>query len=475
MPRLLLAALLAAVSLASGATALAASPDTGSLLPTASPLDAVTGVLSPRRIPGAVSELVGRARLEQGLSAVLLDERYLQAEDESCLVVRHGPEVLYSHQPDRPVIPASTLKVVTGWAALRRFGSDHRFVTEVRAPTPPRGGSVERLWLVGGGDPLLATAEYAARFTNQPQTYTSLESLADAVRGAGVTAVADRVYGDDGLFDAARYLPTWKAAYVTENEVGPVGALVVNDNFTAWRPKDVAAADPAAHGAAVLSGLLAGRGVAIAGPGAAGAVPGGRGASVLVAKVESPPMLAVVGEMLAESDNLTAEVLLKALGRSFGAGGTWKAGLSVVHATLVEAGLPADRIVQHDGSGLERGNRATCSALLDVLLEERESAALGAGLAIAGTTGTLSQRLTDDQVKGRVRAKTGSIDNVSGLVGFAESGDGTLAFALVGNGLPRSVRAARDFADAIARVVVAYPDAPVPDELGPLAPVVRAG
>lgn len=474
MSRSVLAGLLAIVALLSAAAAVAAGPsEPSAALASESPPALATGVLSPRRVPGVVAEMVGRVRLQDGLVAVLNDDRFASAEDESCLIVEHGGERVFAHQPDRSVIPASTLKLVTGWAALRRLGPAQRFVTEVRASSRPEAGAVDRLWVVGGGDPLLATSDYVAHFGNQPQTHTSLEALADAVRASGVTQVRDRVHADDTRYDGERYLPSWKEGYLLDNEVGPISALVVNDNFTAWEPEDVAAPDPATHGAVVLGELLTQRGVQIAGPPAGGRAPT-RG-TVVVARVESPPLTAVVGQMLAESDNLTAEMLVKEMGHRFGGRGSWAAGLQVIRDTVAEAGHPLDQLTQLDGSGLERDNRVTCALLLDVLDDDEHEAALAAGLAVAGETGTLRVRLGDAPVRGRVKAKTGSIDNVAGLVGYAESGAGTLEFALVGNGLPRSARSGREFADAIARVLVRYPDVPPAASLEPLPPVPSPG
>ena len=465
----ILAALLAIVALMSGAAAVAAGPTDPAFDDTTDSAAAlVTGVLSPRRAPGLLAEAVGQVRLENGLLAVLRDERYADADAESCLVVERDGQSIFSYQPDRPVMPASTLKLVTGWAALTKFGLDHRFETVVRASAQPKGGVVDRLWIVGGGDPLLATAAYAEHFTNQPQAYTSMDALADAVRRAGVTEVRDRVYGDDSRFDSERYLPSWKDGYVTDNEVGPVSALTVNDNFTAWRPEDVATNDAAAHGAAVLEALLEERGVTIAGDAAAGRSPGG---AVVLAKTESPPMTQIVAQMMRESDNLTAEVLVKALGQRFAKSGSWAAGLEVVRTTLQEAGYHVDDLRQLDGSGLERDNRVTCTLLLEVLDEDDLRDALAAAMPVAGESGTLRVRLTEPEVRGRVKAKTGAIDNVAGLVGYAEARSATLEFALVGNGLPRSAQRGREFADAVARVLVAHPAVPPIGDLEPRPPV----
>lgn len=467
--RLLLgASLFALLAAASGFGAVASG--IGDPAPTGpGALVATTGVLSPRRAPGVLAGEIGRARLAAALDAALEDDRFADAEHESCLVVEESDEPIYSRHADRPVIPASTLKLVTGVAALRRLGGAHRFVTEVRAAAPPVAGAVDDLWIVGGGDPLLATADYAGQLPNQPQAHTALEDLADRVRRAGVTQVRGRVRGDTSRYDATAFLPSWKEGYLVDGEVGPVAALVVNDNFVSWRPKPVATSDPAGHGAAALSALLVARGVAVGGPGIAGAAPG---RTVKIAEIESPPLTAIVRQMLTESDNVTAEMLVKALGAEFGKGGSWTAGLQVVRDTLEEAGYDVADLAQRDGSGLERDNRLTCRLLLALLDDVEEGAALAAALPLSGESGTLRLRLSEPDVKGRVRAKTGALDHVSGLVGYVESGGGTLEFALVANGLPRSLQTGRELADAVARALVAYPA--VPDRAA-LEPLSRGG
>ena len=67
------------------------------------------------------------------------------------------------------------------------------------------------------------------------------------------------VLGDDSRYDAERFVPSWPASYATSREAGPLGALLVNDGAESLRPLR-SAADPAVHGAAVLTQLLAGSG-----------------------------------------------------------------------------------------------------------------------------------------------------------------------------------------------------------------------
>src|SRR5207237_6836157 len=108
----------------------------------------------------------------------------------ACLVVRDGANELYARSADVPLAPASTQKLLVAAAALNQLGPDFRFTTTVVAPAPPKNGAVDALWLVGSGDPLLATPEYTAHLVAEPRTrdtpVTPMAALADAVAAAGI-------------------------------------------------------------------------------------------------------------------------------------------------------------------------------------------------------------------------------------------------------------------------------------------------
>ena len=149
-----------------------------------------TPVFSLRRVPALLSRVVADTHLGADLDRILSDPVYAGARDRSCLVVADpgGGRVHYSRQPSLALIPASTLKLLTSAAALAQLGADRRFTTEVRAGAPPADGVVGELYLVGGGDPLLSTADFAAEggYMGQPRRSTSIEALADKVSAAGV-------------------------------------------------------------------------------------------------------------------------------------------------------------------------------------------------------------------------------------------------------------------------------------------------
>lgn len=357
----------------------------------------------------------------------------------SCLMVLHGDQVLFERNPDLAVTPASTMKLLTATAVLARIDAHERLRTTVRAAGMPVNGVVDGdLYLVGGGDPVLGTVDWAAHFERQPRLFTSIESLADRIVGRGIREIRGRVVGDDGRYDRERYVASWPARYRANNVTGRLSALSVNDGFAVWDRRaaaDVPWDDPPRDAAAVLTTLLRARGVTVGGEPAAGAVVSD---AVELAAVESPTIARLVAAMLQDSDNGTAELLVKELGVRVGRQGTTAAGTAAMTDTLAAMGLPLRDVDIRDGSGLDRGNRITCRLLAAVLGEVDRRGPIADGLPVAAQSGTLAERFLATPVAGRLRAKTGWIGGVASLAGYADGPTGVLTFAQVLNGVGKT-------------------------------------
>src|SRR5262249_4030887 len=148
----------------------------------------------------------------------------------------------------------------------------------------------------------------------------------------------------------------------------------------------------------------------VAASAAATDAPAATAAPVQVASIASPPLGEVITEMLQESDNNTAELLLKELGLQTSGHGSTAAGGAAARAVLTGRGVPAGAVHAVDGSGLDRSDRVTCAALLTVLRRQPVDGPLIAGLAVAGESGTLRDRFRTNPAKGRLRGKTGTLD-----------------------------------------------------------------
>jgi serine-type D-Ala-D-Ala carboxypeptidase/endopeptidase (penicillin-binding protein 4) len=153
-----------------------------------------------------------------------------------------------------------------------------------------------------------------------------------------------------------------------------------------------------------------------------------------LASVDSPTIANLVALTNTPSDNFFAEMLVKDLGARFGAGGTTAAGAAVVQSQMASTFNIHPRL--NDGSGLSRFDRTTPVQVVTLLRGMASNAAFTSSLAVAGRTGTLQHEMRGTYAQGRCRGKTGTLHDVSNIVGYCRAMDGhTLAFALMMNGV----------------------------------------
>jgi serine-type D-Ala-D-Ala carboxypeptidase/endopeptidase (penicillin-binding protein 4) len=417
----------------------------------------VTPLWSARRMPQVIALSAVRQRFASVIAGFAAPGR--------CVAVDGPPGSLARVATTVPLAPASTEKLLTGAAALHVLGPSHVFTTRVAALAAPVDGVIHGdVYLVGGGDPVLATPSYRARLAANPVTAseptTALADLAGALAAAGVQRIDGAVVADDSRYDAVRYLPSLKPS--ERSDIGPLGALTVDDGIG---PSGIPTDDPALLTARALGALLTERGVSVAGTTRRGIAPAG---VTTLASVRSPRLDAIVESMLTVSDNYTAELLVRAVGLRVTGVGSTAAGLPAVIATLTRLGLPTAGVSLADGSGLSPENRVTCAALLGAieLGDRTETRALRVGLAVAGRTGTLAMRFIGDPLAGRLRAKTGRINGVVGLAGVVPTPAGQVRFAFLANG-DFSVAGGEALQDQIAHLVASYPVVPQTRRLVP--------
>jgi D-alanyl-D-alanine carboxypeptidase/D-alanyl-D-alanine-endopeptidase (penicillin-binding protein 4) len=423
-----------------------------------------TPLWSPRRVPTLLVDAVGAQRLQSALNAELA------AEPTSCYEVAEGAEPIASHNPDTPLVPASTQKLLTTTAAVAILGPTFRFETQVVAPAAPVGGTLDHLWLVGSGDPVLSTDAFAALLQASPLTHgdatTSLSTLANSIVAAGVKSIPGGIIGDDSRYDQQRYVPSWPTSYRTDPEIGPLGALTVDDGYTVTNGTVKPVPDPALYAAQALTALLAAHGVQVGPASAHQVAPAG---STTIASVQSPTLHDIAVSVLRSSDNLGAELFAKEIGVRTSGQGTTVAGVHGVLTTLAKLGVPTAGVSLVDGSGLDHTNHVTCRALASVLnlAATPQFRTVLDGLPVAGQQGTLALQLRNTALAGKLRAKTGSLDGVSGLAGLLDAGR-PLRFALIANGpnIPTET-AADNIRELFAGVLASFPDAPAPDALVP--------
>jgi D-alanyl-D-alanine carboxypeptidase/D-alanyl-D-alanine-endopeptidase (penicillin-binding protein 4) len=336
---------------------------------------------------------------------------------------------LFSERAEVPHPPASVEKLYTATTALELMGPEGTLTTSVLASghPGPDGRWEGNLYLKGGGDPTFGSSSFiGARYDGQGASVTKLAAL---VKAAGIKEVTGSVDGDDSWFDALRGDPYSNYAPDPELE-GELSGLSFNRGETGSQS---GAHAPAAFAALELRGALRAEGIKVHG-GTAAPTPAG---ATMVASETSPNLATLLGLTLPPSDNYFAETLIKDIGARFGGAGTTAAGAAVVRSTIAkDFGLHPYLI---DGSGLSHSDHTTPKQIVELLTALAPSplgTTLRNDLAVAGQTGTLSERMRHTPAAGRCQAKTGTLNGVSNLAGYCQAANGDiLAFAFFDDGI----------------------------------------
>ena len=147
---------------------------------------------------------------------------------------------------------------------------------------------------------------------------------------------------------------------------------------------------------------------------------------MLAARI-SVPMAQDIKVINKTSQNLHAEMLLRLLGKTFGSDGSFEEGTRVVRQFLVDAGIDNNDFFFYDGSGLSPKDKISPRAftrLLAYASHQPWGAAWRDTLPIAGVDGTLDKRFKNTPFKGRMWAKTGTLDEVNALSGYVTAASG---------------------------------------------------
>jgi D-alanyl-D-alanine carboxypeptidase/D-alanyl-D-alanine-endopeptidase (penicillin-binding protein 4) len=240
---------------------------------------------------------------------------------------------------------------------------------------------------------------------------------------------------------------------------------VISPRRWSWTT-DIVIDQPASFAASLLRQVLAGRGVAVTGatrevtadpPGRASLLlahavgGGGTPFAGAIAVRTSPALGDLVGEINHLSDNLSAELVFRTVGRAAGGAGSFESGAAAVARFLArDVGIAPSSVRISDGSGLSLEDEASPRALVRLLAYERrapgqEREAFWRSLPRAGDE--LGGRMAGTAAEGRLRAKTGTLRDVSALTGFVTTGTGEeLAFAIIVNNMTaiQTARRAQD-------------------------------
>lgn len=477
-------------------------------------------VARPAPISIGATETERRAWLKKRLDGALAGRSSLRRARAGVLVVDVTTgEVLYEHRADEPFAMASNAKLVTAAAALSLLGPDFQYQTAVYADAIDPGGVVKGdLYIVARGDPSLDTEalDQLARdlrqagitrvtggvviddtyfddvalpphFDEQPDEEASFRAPVGAlslnfnafnlvVRPGDTAGAAAAVITDpptdyvritSSVTTVSRGRTRLKIASTVEDDALALqitGQIHQDASVRRYRRR---IPDPFQYAGTAFRAALRRHGIKVVRLDLRrGRVPV---SAIQLAVRRSVPMAELIRGMGKFSNNFVAETVFKTVGAELTPDpltpATWSAAQAAGARFLVEdLGLPAASFRYDNGSGLFDSNSFSPRAIVRVLRtayrDFRYGPDLAASLSIAGVDGTLSNRMVGGPAARYVRAKTGTLDTVSALSGYAAV-DGTrvLAFCVVHNDVPKArgtLRDARAVQDAVAEALVIY-------------------
>jgi serine-type D-Ala-D-Ala carboxypeptidase/endopeptidase (penicillin-binding protein 4) len=400
------------------------------------------GIFAPSIMAGEIDASVADALVKKKLA----DPR-LGSNVTAYVIDANSGKALIDINSEQPMIPASTLKIFTGIAAMDVLGSQTRFETVVK-----REGSL--LTIVGGGDPTLVS-QTPENWRGKPpgsEQPPSVDQLADlAVTAIGQTSESFVVNFDDSLFAEPQAHPTWPDLYVRTGEVAPAQGLTmdfgINDSEAVMK-------DPPQSVAQYFADALTARGIpAILGERKLA----GETATVLTS-IKSATVTDIVERMITTSNNTMAEFLAHHVGGASGAF-TYDGGASATIQALTTAQIDLTGVTILDGSGLSRSNFASAKSLVSALSYANSSDGAAwanlSGLPVAGISGTLVDRYElGEPGRGTVRAKTGTLSKVVALSGTIVDASGDLLiFTFLANDVPSSPKQGSAALDEVVKAL----------------------
>jgi len=425
-------------------------------------------------------------------------------------------EVIFGRNPDMPQTIASITKLITTAAAIHYLGPDYKFHTTFWRQGPiERGNLAGSLLVVGGGDPnisgrfygddinavfdrwadglrqagvtrvtgdILLNASFFDSVARHPDWPAGQESrwyqapISALSYNDNVVLVSVRPGSRPGRpagvsfeppVDILRPVPLAKTVgrrgrvRVAVSRAAGSSAVTVSGTVPlrrAWWSTPITIDRPPEYFGKALKKRLENAGIVVTGRVIDSATkPDAGWTQVATTESDLLPTMDVCNK---RSQGFYAEQIFKTLSAAKTGQGSWSRSVVMVKEFLAALGLDTNRFQVRDGSGLSSGNRAAAADLVRFLqaMDRHPHGELWRStLAVAGDgAGTLRHRLKDPVTRGQILAKTGSLERVSTLAGYAKGRSGrTYVFAILLNGRGVSDWGGQAFQDRLLRALVA--------------------
>lgn len=418
---------------------------------------------------------------------------------------------LYEKNTQYMFVPASTQKMFTAAAALALLGSNFQFETALfREKEVKAGALIGDLYLKGSGDPSLLTDDLedlviqlsqagvheiqgdllidnfdfddvtlgpgwmwdeGADYWNSPidallVNHSCITLTIEPAKKAGlppkivispdVPGVV--VHNFAKTNDEKRDLRVSRKWITKENLIEITGSLELNAETQEYQ---IPLESPSLYAAKLFRQLLEKHEIRIAGEIRYKKTPAG--AKQLACHL-SAPLSELIIPQLKHSDNLYSNCFFKKMGQlRCDAPGSWQKGSQAVLSFLSDqVEMDTSRLVIMDGDGESRYNLVSPHQMITFLKWMKDQFLFFpeflAALPISGVDGTLRERMGDSSVRGRIRAKTGTMTGISAIAGYATTKDNELlAFAIMISGFVKSpLEYKRDLEDQICTLLTNF-------------------
>lgn len=427
-----------------------------SLLGLAASLACAPAAQGPRR-PAPRSPV---EELRTALDSLTGDTKFARAQLGIMVVNPVSGDTLYSLHPDKLFTPASNQKIVTAAVALSQLGPEFRFRTLVAARGVRRDSVLDGdLVIVGRGDPTLSDRMRGSAMS-------AMLTVADSIAARGIRRITGMLRPGGNAFPDSIYGYGWEWDDLRGRFAAPFDELLydegsylsprrINGRDTTIR---VATRNPRLQYLNALDTALRRRGVT-----AAGVSDSSADLTLLRDTLFifwSPPLRELLKHFMKPSQNQIGEVLLRTLGLERGGEGSADSGSVVVARQLAAWGIPSTDFVAYDGSGMSRHDLVTPRTIIRILSAIQKDTAFAAfyeSLPIAGVDGTLRNRMKETPAANVVRAKTGDLEFVRSLSGYATTASGErLIFAMLSNNFTGQSSEIARLMDAISVRLATY-------------------
>lgn len=385
-------------------------------------------------------------------------------------------KIVSSYNETKPLVPASTTKLLTTETAMNLLGENFRWITQLEysGEIDAEGTLNGNLYIVGSGDPSLGTGKAGS------SKYASIVS--DYINAISQEKGIKKINGDIIIQNAI--FKENKTAFLPENIVWmeqnnyylPVGSTkdieprnekllntsknplekqkkffyispyvdkMVFANEFSGIPYTTNLPDAPHYLANSLRSSLIKSNIAISGKVVSKMADLDAEPRKLIMAYKSPTLGEIVYDTNKRSDNALAEALLRMVGFQKKGDQSLESGRAVVTEHLIKSGFDMEGLSFSDGSGLSRNNKVTTISqvkFLSTLMSSKYYKSYFASLPIGGEDGTLKSMFNDSPASGKVFAKTGTLNKVKALTGFIKTDSGkTLIFSILVNNYSGSV------------------------------------